>query len=162
MLITIDTSNITDTDRSLLMLVLTGVPGMPEPTITEAAPTPTVTTEDAPKRTRRTKAQIEADRLAAEATEKKATESALGEDETAGLDDYTDEPSVTLEQATELAVKLIASDRPAMVELLAKYVPEGAPRRVSNVPETKLAAFATDVAKAQVKADQRAAAKADA
>lgn len=134
MLITIDTSNITTEDREILAQII----GVTPKTEQETPATETA----APKRTRRTKAQIAADEAAAQKAEEQAVESALGEDETAGLDDSTDsEPAVSLEEVTELATKLISADRPAMVEILKAH----GVRRVSEVPEASLAAFAASI-----------------
>lgn len=141
MIITIDTTQpISALDRGVLAVLLVQSVANPVQESEEATATPEQM--EKPKRTRRTNAQIAADKAAAEAQ----SEMGKQEDEqTASApepeSDSDAEPGVTLEDVTELATKLITSDRPAMVEILKGR----GVRRVSDVPASDLDAFADEI-----------------
>ena len=75
---------------------------------------------------------------------------AFSPDDTADTDGTpgAEADGVTVEDVKELATKLIVADRAAMVSLLEQYVPDGEPKRVSNVPESRLSEFADQIRKA--------------
>lgn len=99
-----------------------------------------------PKRTRRTKAQIEADRAAEEAAKKSSTQAAVlsedadTDDAEEDEDDLVGSDDVTVEQVMAAVSELLKSDsskRPAIKGLLAEH---GA-GKVRDIPEAELAAF---------------------
>jgi hypothetical protein len=138
--ISFDTETLTESDKLILAAVIgrVGLVSLPtpedvRPTDAERAALPDPMTEDKPKRVRRTKAQMEADRAAEEAAAKVAAEKAeeAYEDLKAGPND--DEPTpadedlheedtdaVTIEDLKSAASALIVKDREAAKKILGE------------------------------------------
>lgn len=154
MLITIDTHNWTPEDRSLVAQAL----GLYETQTVTAAPE-----VEKPVRKRRTKAEMAADAEAAKRAEEAAQ--GLGAEDTAGMDDSTDESlaeeptpdsenaesdeqakyaDATITEVVELATQLIAKDKTKMRAVLDQF----GLRKVSDIPEGRMGEMAVKIREA--------------
>lgn len=131
MLITIDTNKLTDEDKEILSYVMQGKSAV--------RPTENDTAAEPPKRTRRTKAQIEADRIEAEkaAAETTPEEQAEGPTEREVQEALGTTNALSVEEFSNLCSELIAKNRDAFKGLLDEFEV----KRATLVPDERRAEF---------------------